>query len=193
MRCDKLPWKSGFTPTAQALKSFEGRPSFYRIHGPAEFCRLVHLDGERKAGAPLQRARSADHYWFHQSLMDELRVAARSDLKAARTSTTSPHKSLVALYLRFCLRGVLAVSKNWNENFDAYVKLALARGESLVALVGKVKGQPYYDETHPDHERVEKAGITLEGREWQYVIDFQFPANQPHWGRISAPHRLEGW
>ena len=164
MHCEKLPWKSGFTPTADALKSFEGRPSFYRIRGPATFCRLVHLDGASKPGAPLQRAKSDDCYWFHQSLIDELRVAARSDLRAARTSTVSPNKSLVALYLRFCLRGVLAVCKEWNENFDAYVKLSLDERQTLVALVGKVKGQPYHDEKRADSETAKAAkGITLEG------------------------------
>ena len=43
------------------------------------------------------------------------------------------------------LRSDLAICKNWTEDFDGYVTLPLGPQDSVVALVGRIKNQPYYN------------------------------------------------
>ncbi|MEO6789276.1 MAG: hypothetical protein ABI318_24390 [Chthoniobacteraceae bacterium] len=95
------------------------------------------------------------------------------------------------MYVMHSLRSDLAICKNWTEDFDGYVTLALGPQDSVVALVGRIKDQPYYSpknqrsEVDPRHEVAVKAGVSLLAAEDQYVIDFQCPANHAFAGLIS--------
>jgi hypothetical protein len=84
-------------------------------------------------------------------------------------------------------RGDLAVSKDWTNDFDGYVRMRLLPADHLVALVGPAKRQPAYSKDHPQHEVVVAKNIWLEGQATQYVIDFTFPANHPYVQRIAGP------
>ena len=91
--------------------------------------------------------------------------------------------------MKFKLRDSLAVSQDWNL-FDAYISFSFGPNESVVALVGKTKAQPYYSTKDPRHGTAAKAGIELPGGEDQYVIDFSYPTNQKFVSRISKPIHL---
>lgn len=94
---------------------------------------------------------------------------------------------LVGNYMRHVFRIKLAVSKDWTNDFDGYVRVRLLPGDKLVALVGPAKQQPAYSEKHSQHDAVVAKNIWLEGRATQYVVDFNFPGNKPYVQRIQGP------
>ena len=75
---------------------------------------------------------------------------------------------------------------------NAYTEAMTASTQPLrdalyAELVGRIKEQPAYSQGHPAHLPAEFAGIRLPGGEEQFIMDFQFPANQSAERRILGP------
>lgn len=134
-------------PSAEALNSFEGLRTFYRVTGPGRLVPLMQF-GQRRAG----------EYWFEEQVFERLRQRAASELmqqNAGSQPFAASMPSMVGLYMKLCLRSDLAVCKNWTPNFDSYVVLDFRPTDSVVALVGRIKSQPYYSKPvpgEPDYE-----------------------------------------
>lgn len=121
------------------------------------------------------------------SLLREARLELLREQATAKYPFMNPMGDLIGNYVRQCLRADLAICKDWTENFDAFVRLRLMPEDRLIALVGPVARQPAYSQTHSQHQAVVNKNIFLEGQAKQYVIDFNYPANCPHVGRILGP------
>ncbi len=145
--------------------------------------RLVQLAQTTRTGEVLAPSRFTGEFWFDESLFQRLRSMARADLAGNASG------DLVGLHMRFTARDALAVSRNWNE-FDATISITIGPGESIVALEGRTREQPYFSQGHADHAQAKSAGISLPGGEKQYVVDFNYPANLRFATRIVGPVRL---
>lgn len=180
-----IPDSSGFKPTHEQLASFASKPEFFELSGPGTVVRLVQYN--RLAAEHLQPG----GFWFEEELMVRVKNEARLELsrqqKQAGRPFSTPFSSLVTLYMRHVFRNSLAVSKDWTNDFDGYMRMRLFPGDNLVALFGTARRQPAYSTVHPQHETVIAKNIWLEGQATQYVIDFRFPANQPYVKRIVGP------
>lgn len=145
------------------------------------------------------RSRVGD-YWFEEQVFERLRQRAARELilqNDGRQPYAASMQSMIGLYMKLCLRSDLAICKNWTPNFDAYVVLDLRPMDSVVALVGRIKSQPYYSKPalgEPDYEaklelhRLAEGGkISLQAPEEQLVIDFKFGPNQAVVSRIQEP------
>ncbi len=180
-----------FQPSADAWNSFDGPRKFYRVSGPGRLVRLMQL-GRRREG----------EFWFEEQVLENLRRRAARELleqNKGRPPFASSMQVMVGLFMKLCLRSDLAICKNWTPNFDAYVVLDLRPGDSVVALVGRIKSQPYYSKPDPRdpeyasklelHQLAESGAISLQAIEEQYVIDFNFAPNRAAVSRIQ-PERL---
>lgn len=180
-----IPDSNGFAPKSEMLASFEGSPKFLELSGPGALFRLVQND--RVA----EERRQPGRYWFEEELMVRVKNQARLELsrqqRRAGQPFAAPFGSLVTLFMRHVFRNDLAVSKDWTNDFDGYVRMRLLPGDHLVALVGPANRQPAYSKAHPQHEAVLANNIWLEGQATQYVIDFSFPPNQTYVQRIVGP------
>jgi hypothetical protein len=178
-----------FTPSADARNSFAGIPKFYRVAGPGRLVRLMQ-NGRALVG----------EYWFEEEAFERLRRRAAMELSQqapGQPPFAASKQSLIGLYMKLCLRSDLAICKNWTENFDAYAILDLGATDSVVALVGEIKSQPYYSKPQrgePDYEaklelhRLAESGkVRLQAMGEQYAIDFSFAANKPLVNRIKGP------
>lgn len=185
MNKKSIPDNSGFTHKSDLLATFEGSPKSFELSGPGTLLRLVQYS--RLAQERVHPGR----FWFDEELM--IRVKNRARLELARQQRedgrpfASPFGSLVMLYMRHVFRNDLAVSKDWTNDFDGYMRIRLLAGDKLTALVGAAKRQPAYSVAHPRHEVVMAKNIWLEGQATQYVIDFNFPGNKPYVQRIQGP------
>jgi len=186
-----IPEASGFKPTPGMLASFSAPPRFFELSGPGTLVRLVQSKKTTYDSLRLKASRKDGQYWFEEELLARLKGRARLDLARQQGQTkagfSAPLNSLVTLYMRHVLRDELAVSKDWTNDFDGFVRMRLLEKDALVALVGPVARQPAYSEKHPQHQAVVANSIWLEGQATQYVIDFTFPANQPYVQRIQGP------
>lgn len=190
---EKLPDSAGFRVGRRDWESFLRPPSFYRVRGPMEFYRLVQFQQKLPTGETLARSRSDGLYWFERDVLEKVRSQAREELKHIRAESPAHMAGLRAIHARFRLRDQMAISKNWNR-FDAYVRLWLGDGDKIVALVGKTKGQQYYDASHPDYERIKNVpDIMLPGQGLQVLINFSFGENKKLRHQIHGPVRLEAW
>ncbi len=182
-----------FSLSLEEERSFRGKPIPCRISGPPGLVRLVQ-QGRRKTGA----------FWFEEPVFTRLREKARLDLAAQNPGNKEPFsismKEMVGLYMKHCLRSDLAICKNWTENFDSYAVLPLRPVDSLVAWVGMIADQPYYEKPKPGdytkaeykaklaiYEQAERGGVSLLAREKQYVIRFDHAANRSFESRIMGP------
>ena len=178
-----------FKPSVDAWDSFDGVRKFYRVAGPGRLVRLMQF-GRNRVG----------EYWFEEQVFERLRRRAARELlqqNAGKEPFAASMQSMVGLYMKLCLRSDLAICKNWTPNFDAYVVLDLRAADSVVALVGRIKSQPYYSKPVPGepdydaklelHRLAESGKISLQALEEQYVIDFAFQPNQALASRIQEP------
>jgi hypothetical protein len=179
-----IPDSSGFDK-ADVLATFEGAPKFFELSGPGTLVRLIQFD--RLA----EERRRPGRYWFEEELLVRVKNQARSELaqqqRQAGRPFAAPFDSLVTLFMRHVFRNDLAVSKDWTNHFDGYLRIRLLPGDKLIALAGPAKRQAAYSEKHPQHDVVVAKEIWLEGQAVQYVIDFRFPANQPYVPRAIGP------
>jgi hypothetical protein len=183
--------------------SFEGTPTPYRISGPPGLARLVGPEDPRRQ----RDNRKTGFFWFEEPVFTRLRDKARAELMRLDVSSgekrAKPSCELTGLYMKFCLRGELAICKNFTPIFDGYAILPLRPVDSLVAWVGKIKDQPYYSKPRPEgltkaeyqeqmqaYELAEAGGTSLVAQEKQYIVDFNFPANKPFANRILGPWRF---
>ena len=178
-----------FKPSVDALNSFDGVRKFYRVTGPGRLVRLMQFGRDR-----------VGEFWFEEQVFERLRQRAAQELmqqNAGREPFAASMQSMVGLYMKLCLRSDLAICKNWTPNFDAYVVLDLQAADSVVALVGRIKSQPYYSKPLPGepdyeaklelHRLAESGQVSLQALEEQYVIDFTFGPNQALVSRIQEP------
>jgi hypothetical protein len=194
-----IPDSQGFPVSAETRHSFSGPPSFFELSGPGTLVRLVQFgkntyDGLELSSSSISGRPGKPSYWFEEELLLRLMREARQELTqqqaTARQPFSTPLPILIGNYVRQCLRMDLAVSKDWTNDFDAFVRLRLMPADRVVALVGSVARQPAYSTKHPQHQAVIAKNIFLEGQATQYVIDFAFPANRPQVGRILGPFRF---
>jgi hypothetical protein len=184
----------GFRVSPETRRSFAGNPTFHELSGPGTLVRLVQFGKTTYDGLELRSNRVSGEFWFEEELLLSLMRQARSELTqqqaAAKQPFSTPMPVLIGNYVRHCLRADLAISKDWTNDFDAFVRLRLMPADRLVALVGRVARQPAYSDKHPQHEAIVANNVFLEGRATQYVIDFNFPANCPFVGCILGPFRF---
>jgi len=195
MKTTVLPDAQGFPTPDWVRQTFAGTPTFQQIEGPARLVRLIQQAKVNREGETLDPSDPAGRFWFEERVLTQLRAqAARSLTQQSRTASqpfVRSIQSLISMYVMHCLRDDLAICKNWTEDFDGYVTLALAPKDAVVALVGRIKSQPYYSPTNsrgtpdPRYDLAAKEGVTLLAREDQYVIDFNAPANHAMKARIS--------
>ncbi len=187
MKMVEINAAEAFQPSADAWNSFEGLRRFCRVIGPCRLVRLMQLGGDRPG-----------QYWFEEEVFERLRRRAARELmqqNAGREPFAASMQSMVGLYMKLCLRSDLAICKNWTPNFDAYVVLDLRPTDSVIALVGRIKSQPYYSKPVPGepdypaklelYRLAESGKISLQALEDQYVIDFKFGPNQSMASRIQ--------
>lgn len=169
IRYETIPGAEAFDPSAYAptFAASSFRPC--RIHGPASLIRLV------QGGRYSMLLTNPGEYWIDGAYFERFLAQSRAEIAAQGHDPEGPFPGLHA---RFQLRDTLAVSRDWSH-LDSYIELHLPSGESLVALVGKAAGQPYYsDRQATDQARAEAAGIRLPGRGEQIVVDFKHSANR---------------
>lgn len=174
------------------LATFAGAPRLCELSGPGTLIRLVQFEKTTYDGLQVGNSRREGSFWFAEELLVRVRSEAKLELarQAVKTPFRRPMAELVGNYMRHVLRDVLAVSKDWTNDFDGYLRMRLFPGDKLLALVGAVKRQPAYSETHPQHETVLAKSIWLEGLATQYVIDFSLPENKPYVQRIQGPQEF---
>ena len=190
MRRERLNRSEGFPVSSKVAASFNGPADFYRISGPMVFSRLVQFARTTRTGEELSANNPHGMFWFDQGLLTQFRAEARQAI-GPRGDNEALRRALVELYIRFCLRDELAVSKDWTQNFDAYMNLVLRPQDSIIALVGTVRPQPYYSPESPHHKRA--ASIVLRGEVQQVVIDFEFGPNTDARHLVQGPFLLERW
>jgi len=182
---------NGFEKKADWMATFAALPKFFELSGPGSLVRLVQFKKVTYDGLRLGDSRRAGLFWFEEELLVRVRNQARSELLRQQAESKggfkAPLSSLVTLYIRHVFRNDLAVSKDWTNDFDGYVRIRLLEADKLVALVGPVARQSAYSKEHSKHESVVASNIWLEGQATQYVIDFTFPANKPYVQRIQGP------
>ena len=189
MKHTEIKESEAFKPSVDALNSFDGVRKFYRVTGPGRLVRLMQFGRDR-----------VGEYWFEEQVFERLRRRAVRELmqqNAGKEPFAASMQSMVGLYMKLCLRSDLAICKNWTPNFDAYVVLDLRSTDSVIALVGRIKNQPYYSKPVPGepdydaklemHGLAESGKISLRALEEQYVIDFTFPPNRALVSRIQEP------
>jgi hypothetical protein len=188
--------EQGFSVTLDTRRTFSGLPAYLEMTGPVTLVRLVQFGRSNYAGLELNPAPAGGWptrptFWFEEAMLLSLLREARQDLSqqqaTAKHPFSTPMAELIGNYVRHCLRADLAICKDWTNDFDAFVRLRLMPEDRLIALVGPVARQPAYSQTHSQHEAVVNKNIFLEGQAKQYVIDFNYPANRPHVGRILGP------
>ena len=186
-----IPDSQGFQVSPATRHSFSGPPNFAELAGPGTLVRLVQFGKTTYDGLTLNQSRISGEFWFEEELLLRLMRQARADLMQQQAQSRQPFSSplpiLIGNYIRHCLRADLAISKDWTNDFDAFVRLQLMPQDRLTALIGSVARQPAYSRTHELHDAVVAKGIWLEGQAPQYVIDFSFPANRVFSGRIRGP------
>ncbi len=188
MKRTPIPQPDGFQVSPHIWSSFVGQPAFFRLSGPGGLVRFIQDAKTTREGETLRASRTAGDCWFDERAFSTLRERAKAELhrQFGKQKSGVQFRALVGLYLRLCLRSDLAVSKDWNE-FDRYAVLPLRPNDEVVALVGRIKEQPAYSQGHPAHLPAELAGLRLPGSEEQFIMDFQFPANQSAERRILGP------
>lgn len=186
----RIPDSQGFPVTTQELESFTGRPSFYRVSGPASLVRLVQFAKTTYDGVELQPSKSEGKYWFEWDFFSRLTHHARHHLLQQQMQAGQPFSNplgvLIGNYVRHVLRADLALCYDWTRDLDAYVRLDLGVKDTIVALVGQVAAQPAFSQEAPKDKSSHSGGVWLRGKATQYLIDFQFAPNRPYAARIPA-------
>lgn len=75
-------------------------------------------------------------------------------------------RALTGLFMRLARRQDLAIFKDWTQDFDGYAVLPLRPSDSLLALVGPIREQPYHSrlrERDKRHALAESKNIRLPG------------------------------
>lgn len=148
--------------------SFASPPQFKWLSGPGTLVRLVQFGKTTYDGLLLRESRISGEFWFEESLLLNLRRHARADLTQQQATAKQPFSrpldELIGNYVRHCLRNNLAICKDWTNDFDAFVRVRLERGDQLMALVGPVARQPAYSQSHPQYDAVVTNNIWLEGQ-----------------------------
>lgn len=184
-----IPDVHGFARRSDWLATFAGAPTSCELSGPGTLIRLVQFAKTTYDGLQVGNSRRDGAFWFAEDLLVRVRSEAKLELarQAAGRPFRTPMAELVGNYMRHVFRDALAVSKDWTNDFDGYLRMRLFPGDKLVALVGAVKRQPAYSEKHTQHEAVVAKDIWLEGLAKQYVIDFSLPENKAYAQRIQGP------
>ena len=175
----------------EVMTSFGIPPRPAQLKGPGAIVPFV--DSNQKAPPPPAglASRYAGEFWFDANLLQLVRRQAYDELTKQRREAGQPMAntlaSMIGLYLRLYLRPNLAVSKDWKENFEAYVTLELQPSDSLYAYVGPIAEQPYYSRDDPRHSQAAARGITLSGGVTQYYVNFNYRPNLPFAQRITGP------
>jgi len=175
-KMEYLQPSEAWQPDADTISSFAGPYRACRIHGPARWVRLVTIGGQAPEGQRFRPNRLDGGFWFAESDFLHLKNHAEADLRTQGGGGQLGDR--LGMYLRHQFRDLLAVRRDWTPSFDGYVVLSVPAKASVIALVGRVKGQPVYSPTFPGEASARLAGITLAGGLMQYVINFEFTANR---------------
>lgn len=126
-------------------------------------------------------------FWFAEHDFLRIRSQAVADLRSQGGAGDWRRrlKLRVGMYMRHQLRDLLAVRRDWTPSFDYYEVLEVPAKESVVALEGFVGDQPVYSDGFPGAESAKS--IRLAGGLRQYVIRFDFPANQKAFAWSGSP------
>lgn len=154
--------------------------------GPVKLVRLVQFSGYGMEGNLLTPSQRAGAFWFEESLFLELLRLAEADLKTQGKLDRGNR----SVYAKLVLRDLLAIRKDWSENFDAYVTMRIPAGKEIHATVGTVRSQPVYSTGKPGHEAATRSGVILAGNVSQVVIDFSDPSNAKARSWIEGPFPL---
>jgi hypothetical protein len=185
LRLETLPPSAAWQPDADTIASFDGAYRVCRLHGPARLMRLLTLGGVAAEGQGYDPNAPQGSFWFAEANFQRLKMMAEADLRSQSGPGILPEatmRSHLRMYLRLQLRDFLAVRRNWTPSFDRGARLSVPKGESLVALVGRVRWQPVYSPEfvgEPAARDLERMGLRLPGGLTQYVINFSFPTNHP--------------
>ena len=194
MNTQPIPSSAAFVVPPWILQTFATPPRFFRVSGPGTLVRLVQFGKTTYDGLDVQPSRLSGEFWFEEDLLLRLMHQARASLTQQQATSGRPFSaslpSLIGMYVRHCLRGDLAICKDWTNDFDGFVRLRLMSANSLTALVGPVARQAAYSPDHPQHQAVVASDIWLAGQATQYVIDFKFRDNRPYVGHILGPFRF---
>lgn len=189
LKLEKLKNSEAWEPEDWVKESFTGgNYEVARLHGPAMLVRLLCHAGVAAEGQPFNANRQDGSFWFGQSDFRRLRSAAEAEIhQQNKGQFRASTKSLAGLVMKDRLRGLLAVRRDWSPRFDYYVDLLVPGGKHLVVLYGVVEAQPIYSPSFDGHEAAKRTGEILPGGLTQFVIDFDFPANQPLKSCIGEP------
>jgi hypothetical protein len=186
-RIEYLPPGSAWTPDAGTVGSFDGGWRAGRIHGAARFVRFLSHAGQAPEGQTYAANRQDGAFWLAEERFLQIKVRAEADLKRQPGAGPGRTPNRLAMYLRHEFRCLLAVRRDWTPSFDYLARLTIPHGESVVALIGKIKEQPVYSPAFPGEASAREAGLKLEGGLIQYVIWFDFPANVKARNWITSP------
>lgn len=174
--------------------SFAGCMRWCKLTGAGRLVRLVPEIAMTSSRATTEAIlKKKPSYWFTESLFLHLHSEAKRELSAQLTGSRSPvasMNSLIGLYMRHCFRQDLAVSKDWTEEFAGYAVLTLRPQDSMLAMVGPIRDQPYYSQSDPRHAFAESKDTRLPGGAEQIVIDFNLAENASLLRQIEKPSRF---
>ena len=184
---------SGYIVPGEVLRSFGRRPEWCLLSWPGGLVRFLQEEKVASDGAELEASRLAGLFWFDEMLFSQSRQQAKHDLEE-QFSAGPPQgytmRALTGLHMRLSLRQDLAICKNWTQDFDGYGVLPLRPADSVLALVGPIREQPYYSRLRKRDKRhalAESKGIRLPGGAEQFVVDFSLKQNRPMEARILGP------
>jgi hypothetical protein len=180
IRTKDLRESDAWKPSVDERNSFDaGQYQPCELKGPARLVRLLAHGGKAPEGQSYNASRTDGPYWFAEADFLRMREEAKSQLSADLRSgeTKETLDSRISWQMRFQLRDVLAVRRDWSPSFDYFIVLSIPEGKGVVALKGSVAGQPVYTNNFKGAARAKRGGIRLKGGLLQYVIHFDHPAN----------------
>jgi hypothetical protein len=184
---------SNYVVSQEVLNSFAAPPRWCWLSGHGGLIRFLQEEKTNSSGEDLEASRLAGMFWFNENLFSSVREQAKQELHY-QFQNNPPQgaslRSLTGLFMRLSLRQDLAICKNWTQDFDGYGVLPLRPQDSLLALVGPIRDQPYYSKLRKRDKRhalAESKGIRLPGGAEQFVVDFTLKENRPHERRILGP------
>lgn len=193
-----MPCQPATTPlhykiSEEVLRSFASPPRWCRLSGAGGLVRFIQEAKTTALGEDLEASRLAGLFWFNELLFSQTRQQAKAELLGQFSSAMpqgSSMRALTGLFMRLALRQDLAICKNWTQDFDGYAVLPLRPADSLLALVGPIREQPYYSRLRKRDKRhalAESKNIRLPGGAEQFVVDFSLKENRAFERRILGP------
>ena len=179
IRTELIPFNAAWGGTLESTisNSFKHGYSPSRLHGPAQFLRLLYEGGMGAEGFKKKPSHALGCFWFAEADILRIKAELQADLKKQEPSNRATHLNRMGFALRNEIRQKLAICRDWSPRFDTFARLTIPPQQAVVGLIGEAKGQDVYSPDFPGHESAIAPDTNLSGGLMQYVIRFDIPAN----------------